>query len=159
MDVPFHEVNGFLSAEEPAEVRAVSNLTGEAKAYRSGRDVFVLGKIAARVEYQCVRCLEPFEGDVKSEFHRVFSEGEEYGAGEVELHREDLDLEPIEGESIDLARIAAEELALALAAHPVCRESCRGLCPSCGTNRNVSACSCAEERVDPRFAALQALKR
>jgi uncharacterized protein len=40
---------------------------------------------------------------------------------------------------------------------PVCREDCRGLCPSCGANRNRETCSCQIEWVDPRMDALRAL--
>ncbi len=151
------EANGFLSSAAPAETQAVSAVSGEARAYRSGRDVFVLGRLHARVRYECVRCLEPFEEELSAEFHRVFSASEEYGSGEVELHAEDMDVEAIEGGAIDLGRIAEEELSLALKAHPVCRETCRGLCPVCGTNLNAEECRCSEEPTDPRLAVLKTL--
>ncbi|MBI5442678.1 MAG: DUF177 domain-containing protein [Deltaproteobacteria bacterium] len=154
LEIPAQEINGFLASEGVSEAEAVGDAVGEAKAYRSGRDVFVLGTVRVRIAYQCVRCLEPFEEDLKTDFHRVFSAEEEYGAGEVELRKEDLDVEPIEGDSIDLARVAAEEISLALRAHPVCREACRGLCPTCGANLNAEQCRCPPAPVDPRFAVL-----
>lgn len=158
LEIPSRDVNGFLASEAPSDVEVVSALVGEAKVYRSGSDVFVLGNLKTRVAYHCVRCLESFEEEVKADFHRVFSAQEEYGSGEIELRKQDLDVEPIEGESLDLAEIAAEELSLALRAHPVCRESCRGLCPTCGANLNTEACGCPKESGDPRFAVLRTAK-
>jgi uncharacterized protein len=42
---------------------------------------------------------------------------------------------------------------------PLCREDCRGLCPRCGSDLNVSECGCVVEEVDPRWRALQLLKK
>ena len=40
---------------------------------------------------------------------------------------------------------------------PLCQIDCAGLCPQCGTNRNVSSCACVLDAADERFAALRAL--
>ncbi len=52
-----------------------------------------------------------------------------------------------------------DEILLALPINPLCQESCRGLCPVCGGNRNLTACTCKSE-VAPAaaFAALGKLK-
>ena len=41
----------------------------------------------------------------------------------------------------------------------LCREDCRGLCPTCGRNRNTDDCACPapEEPVDPRLEPLRKL--
>ena len=53
-----------------------------------------------------------------------------------------------------------DEILLALPINPLCKESCRGLCPVCGGNRNVTACDCKTERRrrPARFAALGKMK-
>jgi uncharacterized protein len=51
-----------------------------------------------------------------------------------------------------------EQFYLALPMKPLCRDECRGLCPSCGTNRNTGACTCAPVWEDPRLAPLKELK-
>jgi len=43
---------------------------------------------------------------------------------------------------------------LAMPAHPLCGESCAGICPVCGANLNEEQCSCSDEKIDPRWAAL-----
>lgn len=45
-------------------------------------------------------------------------------------------------ESVDVTPDIREDVLLALPAYPVCRETCRGLCPTCGKNLNVDSCSC-----------------
>ena len=39
----------------------------------------------------------------------------------------------------------------------VCREDCKGLCPSCGSNLNVESCDC-QPVPDARWSALKDLK-
>lgn len=45
-------------------------------------------------------------------------------------------------ETVDVTPDLREDILLALPAYPVCREDCRGLCPTCGRNLNDGSCSC-----------------
>jgi DUF177 domain-containing protein len=38
-----------------------------------------------------------------------------------------------------------------------CRDDCRGLCPTCGTNLNAGSCTCGDA-VDSRWDALRDMK-
>ena len=58
---------------------------------------------------------------------------------------------------IDLSQLMDEQFYLALPMKPLCREHCKGLCPSCGTNLNEAACDCQVRWEDPRLAGLKAL--
>jgi uncharacterized protein len=40
----------------------------------------------------------------------------------------------------------------------ICREDCKGLCPTCGTNRNIELCSCTQPLGNPRWAALRDIR-
>jgi uncharacterized protein len=40
---------------------------------------------------------------------------------------------------------------------PLCRDGCKGLCPVCGANLNVTTCGCDTRWADPRLAPLKAL--
>lgn len=153
------EVNGYFAEIGALDARVVGGVEGEARVLPSGRDLFVLGTVTARVRYDCVRCLEAFERDVRAEFHRVYTPAAGEGAQEMELSKADLEVEPLDGEAIDLARTAVEELLLALEPHPVCREQCAGLCPACGANRNERECGCAAAGTDPRLTALGAWRK
>ncbi|NTU59886.1 MAG: DUF177 domain-containing protein [Deltaproteobacteria bacterium] len=153
------EVDALLLDAELSDVRALGGLGGEANVLPSGRDVFVLGKLRVRLGYQCVRCLEPFERELAADFHVVYAKGAaEEQTGEIELKRQDLDVEVLDGNALNLTAAVEEQLVLAVEAFPVCRDECQGLCPDCGGNRNRGECRCEARPVDPRFAALASLK-
>ena len=54
---------------------------------------------------------------------------------------------------LDVDALAGEDLVLDLPSKVLCREDCKGLCPTCGKNLNDGPCDC-KEPVDPRLAAL-----
>jgi len=47
-------------------------------------------------------------------------------------------------------------LQLEIPLKPLCRPECKGLCPTCGADRNVAPCDCREEG-DERLAKLKSL--
>ena len=57
-----------------------------------------------------------------------------------------------------LEDILREQVLLALPMQKVCEESCKGICPFCGQNRNQKECHCHAETSDDRWAALKSLK-
>ena len=75
-----------------------------------------------------------------------------------EVEEDDLSTSFYEDETIDLGQLIREQFYLSLPMKPLCRPDCRGLCPDCGTDLNAGACGCVERTVDPRWAALAALK-
>ena len=55
---------------------------------------------------------------------------------------------------VDLDALSADDLIPELPQKTLCREDCKGLCPICGCDRNLTQCGCKEQRGDPRLAAL-----
>ncbi|MBD5143633.1 MAG: DUF177 domain-containing protein [Oscillospiraceae bacterium] len=45
-------------------------------------------------------------------------------------------------DSIDIAEIALSDLILELPTKLLCSEDCKGLCPQCGCDRNLTECNC-----------------
>jgi uncharacterized protein len=41
--------------------------------------------------------------------------------------------------------------------HPLCKQSCKGICPQCGADLNVSPCTCENDNVDIRLEKLKNL--
>jgi uncharacterized protein len=125
--------------------------------YRVGADLVFGGRVRSRLEGTCARCLEAFPLDLDVPFDVVLTPppATEHGA---ELHSEDLALGTYEGDEVDLAPLVEEQTILALPTRALCREDCRGLCPTCGVNRNVEVCACTDEAPDPRLAILRGLK-
>ncbi|GBD26084.1 hypothetical protein HRbin30_01411 [bacterium HR30] len=125
--------------------------------YRAGVEVFLQGHVEGNAVGYCARCLESYPFSFATDFSLVLLPQEELPPN-MELTQDDLDLAYYEGEEIDLSPIVAEHILLALPTRPLCSEECRGLCPSCGVNRNFERCDCEANRVDPRWAALREIK-
>ncbi len=126
--------------------------------YRLGADLFFRGQFAGRVAGTCARCLANYPFSLHKEFTFILKPHAEQAAGE-ELAEEDLSLSFYQGDEVDLAPLVREAMILSLPTRPLCSDECRGLCPHCGANRNVRACGCHEEWIDPRLAVLRTLKR
>lgn len=69
-----------------------------------------------------------------------------------------LDSFPIENGQIDLAPMVRESLLLAIPDAPLCRDDCRGLCPVCGADLNVTTCDCDTTIRDDRWSVLDQLR-
>ncbi len=58
---------------------------------------------------------------------------------------------------VDLTDEIRQCIILALPTYPVCRQDCRGVCPTCRKNLNEGLCECGRGAGDGRWAALDAL--
>jgi uncharacterized protein len=121
--------------------------------------VDVEGIIEAKIETECSRCLMPVVSTLELPFKVSYITEEHYTTEkDSELHGEDLDISLYDGEKIDLAELAREQILLNLPTQIFCRENCRGLCPKCGANLNESPCNCETKEIDPRWQSLRQFK-
>lgn len=118
--------------------------------------------LKARARYEqtlrCGRCLGDYREPVTAELELLVLEHLEPDEEERELSAEDLGVLYVEDGVVDTRPLLIEQLQLAVPMRPLCREECRGLCPVCGADRNLEECDCEVESVDPRWAALAALR-
>ncbi|MEP6568151.1 MAG: DUF177 domain-containing protein [Acidobacteriota bacterium] len=125
---------------------------------QNGDRVQVNGKVAARAQVECDRCLKAIELPIDSTFRLEYVTAEVYEAQRAfELAEEDLNLSIFDGEGIDIDELVTEELLLAVPDHVLCTETCKGMCTICGLNRNSTECGCDAHEVDPRWAGLKKL--
>lgn len=112
-------------------------------------------RLGAVVPLTCSRCLETFSWQVRTEFEWTVLRKEPASTATdgVDPDDEASILIAPEGK-IGLEDLATEQVYLNLPLKPICTPVCKGLCPTCGTNRNVSPCGCAPEAIDPRLAPL-----
>jgi uncharacterized protein len=59
---------------------------------------------------------------------------------------------------VDLVEMVRDQLVLSIPLQPHCMAGCNGLCPSCGVNRNVVHCQCAEAKLGSPFDLLKELR-
>lgn len=124
-----------------AELRAESVVEG----------ILITGPIRTAARFECARCLAPVVDDMDVDVVELFVAPGHEAPPEEEAYR-------VEGLEIDLEPMLRDALTLALPLKPVCRQDCKGLCGQCGKNLNEGPCDCAEEEIDPRWAALSELR-
>jgi uncharacterized protein len=159
---PFAHV--YAPDELPLEdelTRLASEAKLEGRASKRHEQIRLQGTIKASVEVACARCLAPVVVPVDANFDVAYvpAEIEEAAPEATELQADDLNFAVYEGDELDLDELAREQLLLALPARQLCREDCKGLCPTCGADLNTQECGCEQQEIDPRWAALAALKK
>jgi uncharacterized protein len=155
----------FAHAYKPGEldlqdewIRLLVPPVASGEVRRDGARVKVNGKVVGQLQLECDRCLKMIEFPVTSSFKLEYVTREDYEAQQaIELTEDELDLSVFDGEVIDLDELVREELLLAVPTHLVCQESCKGVCPTCGVDRNTTECQCGRDEVDPRWAGLKKL--
>jgi len=153
------ELNEVYRQSNDREYRFPPKLAVELTYYRSGQDIVFHGRFSGEVSARCGRCLEDYCFEMDKHFDFVLTpDPAKSGRRAEELSRDDLGLSYYSGEEIDLAPLIAEQVILALPTRPLCRESCCGLCGTCGTNLNNESCSCSVAVGDPRMAIFRTLK-
>jgi len=110
--------------------------------------VAVEGPVHFEASLPCSRCLEAYTFSMTHQMAiKLTPKSTLPEAGEMELHTDDLDVYYYEGDEIDLDPFVYEEVMLNIPVRPLCSEECRGICPTCGRNRNTEPCDCPEAPV------------
>jgi uncharacterized protein len=150
----------LVVADERLRLLVAPTVSGEIR--QKGERVNVSGRLTARVQLECDRCLKSIELPVDSTFKLTYVttadyQGQQESQQAVELTEEDLDLSVFDGEAIDIDELVTEELLLAIPDHVLCNDNCKGICPVCGQDRNSVDCNCETKEIDPRWAGLKEL--
>ncbi len=153
------DVNARLSSgrEVQEDFRLVEPLGVDVRYYRAGENLYFSGSLSTRLSGTCGRCLAGFTLAQGGPFQFVLAPRAPQEADQ-ELVADDLALSFFSGTEIDLEPLCTEQLILSLPTRALCAEECRGLCPTCGADRNEDACSCSATPPDPRWAALREWK-
>lgn len=141
------------------DVTPVGPVEGELMLSGTGGTVCLSGRIRTIVELTCGACLgrfqQPLEVVVVEEFGPGSAPVPVESRGEQELRSDDFVVPLQPGDMVDLTDVVRQHLVLALPIAPRCSQTCRGLCPRCGINRNTGTCICEDREIDPRLAPLE----
>jgi uncharacterized protein len=99
--------------------------------------ILITGQVLTTMIHTCGRCLIDFKRPVKV----VFQES-------LELDRDD----------IDVTENIRESVLLDVPLTAVCQESCKGLCATCGKNKNHVECHCETVVENHRWDALNQIR-
>lgn len=139
------ETTGSIPAADPLfeglDVALAAPLEVSGSLETTGRgDFFWRGRLAGATNATCRRCLTEFVLPVQVPVEALFSTNPDLQDDPSVYPL----LEPVA--SVDVTVAVREELALAAAAYPLCREDCAGLCPRCGSDLNQGPCGCTDTK-------------
>jgi DUF177 domain-containing protein len=138
--------------------------------YAEDAHAFATGTFRGELTVACSRCVNPVKLVIDEALRVTFMPRHELpdddarpAADDAEsedgpvVPDEDLNVFPFDGDRIDLEPLFREQFVLAIPYAPLCSETCKGLCPQCGIERNTASCTC-EPPLDPRLTPLKGLK-
>ena len=160
------EIEGWFEPGEidflPEGLRQAAAIDWSGFVERSGDEIRLCGRLETIFELVCVRCLDPVNQRIEKPFDLFFRQRDSlvYDQGaEIELTESDTRTAFVTGAELPLGEIVREQILLAIPMKPLCKPDCRGLCASCGTNRNAGSCECPEQSLNPAFDTLLAVKK
>ena len=127
---------------------SVGEFIGRARFDHTPQGLLLQGEFAAKVNLECVRCLETFLQPLKWSFTDL------YAFDKRSISESNL-LVPEDGQ-IDMEPLLREYALLEIPISPVCKPECKGLCSVCGENLNKTDCGHRPESDSP-FAVLKDL--
>jgi len=149
---------------------SISRLSMSGEVSAVGEEYLLDALLSYSGELECGRCLVAYPFEQRQPVRLRFrprpaapAEAKPFRTGhiprpsdeEVELSGEELDVVFFDEPVLPFEEVVREQVLIALPMKPLCREDCRGLCPTCGMDWNVGTCACAEKAIDPRLEALR----
>lgn len=122
---------------------------------KSGDSIFCTGVAKTESKLECSRCLQPYSHPLEVKLDFLVRVGKDKIEIEYQDQAEQLIFPGNQFFSID--NLVKEVILLNLPLKPLCSEDCKGLCPVCGANLNLSSCRCKKEKLDPRWEKLRDL--
>lgn len=134
--------------------RFPDNIRITARITTVGPDFLLDLRVESEGDFVCDRCGASFRPIIQGGIQTLFT----FHPADPDVEDDDVRVLEPGTDEIDLRRDVIDALILAVPAKAVCRESCKGLCPRCGTNLNETDCGCTFEEIDPRWDVLRRLK-
>jgi uncharacterized protein len=158
---------GVIDFGEDLVQTAPLRATGRAELIRENRgahefidDIRLVGSFSTEVENPCARCLEPVHNALAEQFDLLYRPlGVDARSEVVSISQAETEIGYYQGEGLLLEDVLKEQLLLALPVKQVCRAECKGLCPHCGKDLNTESCDCAASMPDPRWSALEDIRK
>jgi uncharacterized protein len=146
--------DGALELDAEAEL-LLRGFRFEGELTFDGRDYRVRGSLAGNLEAACDRCLARFVAPLEAPVacRAVPQESGMPDGADVE----DSVIVLGDDRRLDLGEALRQAALPEVPIKNVCRPDCRGICPTCGVNRNLEPCSCSGTTSDTRWDALRRL--
>ncbi len=121
------------------------HLTGDIR--NNTKNLELNAKVSGNMQVHCSRCAKPFTSPVSFKVREILIRED----GEISP---DSDVVIFSGYTVDLTEIVTNNFFMNVSGQYLCKDDCKGLCPTCGCDLNEETCDCNHEQIDPRWAAL-----
>ena len=152
-----------LTIDETLEsdvIKLVSPVKGQLSIRKIMPEVVIQGEITASAELECSRCLKNYTSEISAPITVTYHPaGELKAEGKRQIREDELETGFYFGDELDLTELLKEQILLNVSMKPLCSETCKGICPKCGTDLNVNKCSCSLDKTDSRLEVLKELLR
>ena len=127
---------------------------------KRGETFFLYGKYKIDIQAACDVCLQSVTIHLDNDFDlNLFAAEDRIEPDrDIEISVYEPNIDFYEGQDIHLLQYFEDQLLLDMPISIRCQEECRGICPTCGINKNNESCQCAEESISSPFAILKDLK-
>ena len=99
--------------------------------------VRVSGSLVVPLQFICDRCATKFRRNLMAQFDVYYDEIDEFD------NFSDIEIEyKIVSNKINLLPLVRDSILENISSTALCNENCKGLCPICGENLNLSSCKC-----------------
>ncbi len=143
-------LQGELEMDLP-QVERCGPVTAELELEATGGGVLARGGARAEAAVLCNRCLGEASRTVRANLTHLF-------AAPGAAPDQPVGYDSVQSDGwIDFGPLLRDEISLAFPLVTLCREECRGLCATCGTDLNVGECDGHEEVTSSPFAELKNL--
>jgi uncharacterized protein len=117
--------------------------------------IAVTGWVRGTLHLTCSRCLVGYDRSFDNQVDEMFFSGgaDAGGGGDYEG-----DGYEVADSHVDLEPMLRDVIVLGIPLVPLHDEHCRGLCPTCGADRNLTDCGHTQQLNDLRWAPLEALR-
>ena len=142
------------------DVELAGPIDADLRVQRTNRGILLRGELRASLRRTCSRCADPFVEEVRIPISEEFLPTVDPVTGApIQPDAADADIPHIdEHHQVELDPVFHDELSLTEPLFALCRPDCAGLCPVCGKDLNLEPHVHEDAAIDPRWAALEALR-
>lgn len=155
------ERNGFTRAYRVDELVAFPGdkavqVVGSVRFVKTDKGIWVTAKFQSQVDIECGRCLDEYGQlvDVTIDEEAIPKLDTVAGVSPVDDLEVEDHLSIDENYGLDMTESTRQFIELGLPMQPLCRPDCKGLCSTCGVNRNRESCTCDHIQRDSKWGSL-----
>ncbi len=141
LDFSKEECAGQFPFETPVQVKGTVTASAEV--------VLLRAQIAFCFHGCCDRCLAPFKKEYVIPMEHILVDSLS--------NDENDDFILLQQYQLPLADLVMTDMLLELPYKSLCKDDCRGICPTCGKDLNEGPCDCKPDTTDPRLEVLKQL--